>query len=191
MAIPLKNCMNFVLTTNKQDPVKLDADDRRYAILEVSEKLKGNHAYFTKLYRYLENPANIRAVYELLMDIDISKTNFQAERPITELYQEIKNMSVDKELLFLAHKVQGATTNIEFKGSEFYGEFIKWLHANGFYDFKPKNNLSFGHYMKKINGVHVERRSANSAYYILDYKILTIFLKNRGLQTNQLVFCET
>jgi len=191
MSIELLNCANFVLTTNKHDPVKLDADDRRYAVLEVSERLKGDHAYFSKLYRYLDNSDNIRSIYDLLMDIDISKTNFQAERPMTELYQEIKSMSIDKELLFLAHKVQGATTNIEFKGSEFYGEFIKWLHANGFYDFKPKNNLSFGHYMKKINGVHVERRSANSAYYILDYKILTIFLKNRGLQPNQLVFCET
>ena len=168
MAIPLKNCMNFVLTTNKQDPVKLDADDRRYAILEVSEKLKGNHAYFTKLYRYLENPANIRAVYELLMDIDISKTNFQAERPITELYQEIKNMSVDKEILFLRDKM-GCTQNQQiFRASDFYQDFRSWLSDNGFTDYKAKDAIRFGMYMKKVNGVSVERRTANIAYYIID-----------------------
>jgi hypothetical protein len=168
MAIPLKNCMNFVLTTNKQDPVKLDADDRRYAILEVSEKLKGNHAYFTKLYRYLENPANIRAVYELLMDIDISKTNFQAERPITELYQEIKNMSVDKELLFLRDKIEGVQSQQIFRASDFYQDFRSWLSDNGFTDYKAKDAIRFGMYMKKVNGVSVERRTANIAYYIID-----------------------
>jgi hypothetical protein len=168
MAIPLKNCMNFVLTTNKQDPVKLDADDRRYAILEVSEKLKGNHAYFTKLYRYLENPANIRAVYELLMDIDISKTNFQAERPITELYQEIKNMSVDKELLFLRDKIEGVQSQQIFRASDFYQDFRSWLSDNGFTDYKAKDAIRFGMYMKKVNGVSVERRTANIAHYIID-----------------------
>ena len=168
MAIPLKNCMNFVLTTNKQDPVKLDADDRRYAILEVSEKLKGNHAYFTKLYRYLENPANIRAVYELLMDIDISKTNFQAERPITELYREIKNMSIDKELLFLRDKIEGVQSQQIFRASDFYQDFRSWLSDNGFTDYKAKDAIRFGMYMKKVNGVSVERRTANIAYYIID-----------------------
>jgi hypothetical protein len=168
MAIPLKNCMNFVLTTNKQDPVKLDADDRRYAVLEVSDQLKGNHAYFTKLYRYLENPANIRAVYELLMDIDISKTNFQAERPITELYQEIKNMSVDKELLFLRDKIEGVQSQQIFRASDFYQDFRSWLSDNGFTDYKAKDAIRFGMYMKKVNGVSVERRTANIAYYIID-----------------------
>ena len=191
MAIPLRNCMNFVLTTNKMDPVKLDADDRRYAVLEVSDKLKGNHAYFDRLYKYLDRPENIRAIYDLLRDIDISQTNFQAERPITELYQELKNMSVDKELMFLAHKTMGATTNREFKGSDFYIEFRQWLQVNGFTEYRPKNNLSFGHYMKKIEGVDVERRAGNSSYYVCRPLILNRFLEGKGLQLSSLGFCDT
>jgi len=168
MSIEILNCANFVLTTNKHDPVKLDADDRRYAALEVSDKLKGNHAYFSKLYRYLDRPENIRAIYDLLLDIDISSTNFQAERPITELYKEIKNMSVDKELMFLHHKVAGFERPQEFKGSEYYQDFREWLAVNGFSDYKAKDSIRFGMYMKKLSGVTVERRHANVSWYIID-----------------------
>jgi phage/plasmid-associated DNA primase len=170
MSIELLNCANFVLTTNKHDPVKLDADDRRYAVLEVSDRLKGNHAYFSKLYRYLDNSENIRAIYDLLMDIDISKTNFQAERPMTELYQEIKSMSIDKEILFLHHKMGGAQKQQIFKGSDYYQDFRGWLSDNGFTDYKAKDAVRFGLYMKKVNGVTIERRTGNSSYFIIDPK---------------------
>ena len=172
MSIELLNCANFVLTTNKHDPVKLDADDRRYAVLEVSERLKGNHAYFSKLYRYLDNSENIRAIYDLLREIDISKTNFQAERPMTELYQEIKSMSVDKELLFLHHKMGGAQNQQIFKGSDFYQDFRGWLSDNGFTDYKAKDAVRFGLYMKKVNGVTIERRTGNASYFIIDPKYI-------------------
>jgi hypothetical protein len=168
MSIELLNCANFVLTTNKHDPVKLDADDRRYAVLEVSDKLKGNHIYFSKLYRYLDRPENIKAIYDLLSEIDISGMNFQAERPITELYQEIKNMSVDKELMFLHHKVAGFERPQEFKGSEYYRDFRDWLAENGFTDYKAKDAVRFGLYMKKVSGVIVDRRAGNAAYYVID-----------------------
>jgi hypothetical protein len=168
MSIELLNCANFVLTTNKHDPVKLDADDRRYAVLEVSDKLKGNHTYFSKLYRYLDDPENIRAIYDLLRDVDISSTNFQAERPITELYQEIKNLSIDKELMYLHHKVDGFERPQEFKGSEYYHDFRAWLAESGFTDYKAKDSVRFGLYMKKVSGVTVDRRSGNAAYYVID-----------------------
>jgi hypothetical protein len=170
MSIELLNCANFVLTTNKHDPVKLDADDRRYAVLEVSDRLKGNHTYFSKLYRYLDNPENIRTIYDLLMDIDISKTNFQAERPMTELYQEIKSMSIDKELLFLHHKMGCAQNKQIFKGSDYYQDFRGWLSDNGFTDYKAKDAIRFGLYMKKVNGVTIERQTGNASYFIIDPK---------------------
>lgn len=168
MSIELLNCANFVLTTNKQDPVKLDADDRRYAVLEASNTLQGNHEYFRELYTYLADAANIRAIYDLLRNIDISDTNFQAERPITELYQEIKNMSVDKELMFLHHKVAGFERPQEFKGSEYYQEFRMWLAENGFTDYKAKDAVRFGLYMKKVPGVTIDRRAGNVAWYVIN-----------------------
>ena len=123
-----------------------------------------NHAYFSKLYRYLDRPENIKAIYDLLSDIDISGTNFQA----TELYQEIKNMSVDKELMFLHHKVAGFERPQEFKGSEYYQDFRTWLAENGFTDYKAKDAVRFAMYMKKVAGVVVERRTANVAWYTID-----------------------
>jgi hypothetical protein len=116
----------------------------------------------------LDRPENIKAIYDLLSDIDISGMNFQAERPITELYQEIKNMSVDKELMFLHHKVDGFERPQEFKGSEYYQDFRGWLADNGFTDYKAKDAVRFGMYMKKVAGVTVERRTANVAWYTID-----------------------
>ena len=169
MTIELLNCANYVLTTNKHDPVKLDDDDRRYAVLEVSKAFKVNRAYFDDFHKsYLADPANIRAIYEFLMAVDISETNFQAERPITDLYMEIKSLSIDKELIFLKHRVAGFERTQEFKASEYYQEFREWLAVNGFTDYKAKDAIRFGMYMKKTPGVTVERRAANVAWYTID-----------------------
>ena len=186
MAVPLRNCMNFVLTTNKMDPVKLDADDRRYAVLEVSDKLKGNRAYFDRLYKYLDRPENIRAIYDLLQGIDISQTNFQAERPITELYQELKNMSVDKELMFLASKVAGSMQpRVEFVGSELYQEYRLWLTTNGFMDYKAKNNVAFSLYIKKVEGVSIEHGARRAATVACDAQRVTNFARLKGFDVSK------
>ena len=170
MTIELLNCANYVLTTNKHDPVKLDDDDRRYAVIEASKEFKGNHEYFNDFYNYLADSGNIRAIYEFLKAVDISGTNFQAERPITDLYKEIKSLSIDKELMFLHHKVAGFEKPQEFKGSEYYQDFRAWLAENGFTDYKAKDAVRFGLYMKKVTGVTIERKTGNAAYYVIDPK---------------------
>ena len=96
MRCTLNNCCNFVIIHNKPDPVKLDSDDRRYAVLECSNKFYKNVEYFQEFRKYASEPGNIRAIYDHLMGIDISQTNFQAERPMTDIYKRVKSLSVDK-----------------------------------------------------------------------------------------------
>ena len=77
-------------------------------------------------------------------------------------------MSVDKELMFLHHKVAGFERPQEFKGSEYYQDFRTWLAENGFTDYKAKDAVRFGLYMKKVSGVTIDRRAANTAWYVID-----------------------
>jgi hypothetical protein len=167
-SVELPNCANYVMLSNKNDAVKIDQDDRRHAIFEPSEKYKQDPVYFNELYAYIADKANIRAIYEFLRDLDISNVNFQAERPITELYHEIKNMSVDKEIVFLNHKVAGFEKPQEFRSMDYYQDFRIWLAENGFSEYKPKDTTRFGMYMKRVPGVTIERRTANVGYYVID-----------------------
>ena len=43
------NVANFIFVTNNAYPVKIESGDRRYLVLKVSGKYKGNYDYFTKL----------------------------------------------------------------------------------------------------------------------------------------------
>jgi phage/plasmid-associated DNA primase len=88
----IDNYMNFILMTNNDFTIKLEKEDRRYAVFEVSKSKAGDYEYFNKLARCfnnrnadvffsyvmdLKNPANIRDIPEtenrkLMMEANIS-----------------------------------------------------------------------------------------------------------------------
>jgi hypothetical protein len=41
-------------------------------------------------------------------------------------------------------------------------------HLKGFTDYKAKDAVRFGLYMKKVSGVTLDRRAGNAAYYVID-----------------------
>ena len=181
MRCTLNNCCNFVIIHNKPDPVKLDSDDRRYAVLECSNKFYKNVEYFQEFRKYASEPGNIRAIYDHLMGIDISQTNFQAERPMTDIYKRVKSLSVDKELLFIYHKVQKAVTEtIRIKSSDMFDDYHDWVVSCRFSDYKPKNKQTFKPSIDKIQGVKVETGHAGSYTWVIDCREVVKGIEEQG-----------
>lgn len=182
-SVSLLNCSNYVMTTNRYDPVKLDSDDRRYAILEC-KNFERKPDYFDKLHDYIEEPENIRAIYEFLCDFDTNSINLAKDRPASELFNDIKALSVDKELLFIASKVGNVNptaTEVVYSGKDIYFEYLGWLKTNGYTDYKPKNKNAFGMYVKRIPGVSVDRNNGNGSKYIINMSTLRPFLSKNNL----------
>jgi len=172
------NCSNFIITTNNSEPVKIETDDRRYALLGCSNKLVNNHDYFDRLSKYWEKPENRWAVFDALMDIDITQIDLKKDRPVNAMYNEMKTLSADKELLFLSQLMNDK--KVEHKN--LYQTFTQWIQTNGFVGYTPRNSISFGKYILKIDGV--TSRQSNGTVYIFDHKAVGEYLTKKGVKVD-------
>lgn len=49
----IENVSNFIIVTNDNNPISIEVGDRRYVVLDVSDKMKNNVDYFNKLFASL------------------------------------------------------------------------------------------------------------------------------------------
>jgi hypothetical protein len=75
--IMVKNFKHVILSSNEDWPVHLDADDRRFFVLRVSEAHKDDHAYFAAIQDQLDNGGYEALLHDLLNE---DLTNFNPRR---------------------------------------------------------------------------------------------------------------
>merc|ERR1712196_550913 len=51
----IKSYHRFIITTNKEEPIKTSKDDRRNLIIRASDEKCGDKTYFTRLYKHLKD----------------------------------------------------------------------------------------------------------------------------------------
>lgn len=81
-------CMVYA-ATNNFTAFNPSRDDRRMAIFTCDASHANQAAYFDPLIEDLNNPKVIRAIYQDLMEVDVSEFNPSAARPITEAFTEL------------------------------------------------------------------------------------------------------
>lgn len=96
------------ITTNKSNPIPIDvkSGDRRYIVFQTTVfylHAKYGSKFWEKLIKHFERPDFIACLYDDLMSIDISKTNWKGERPITTAYLEMCKLYTPVEVLFFEH----------------------------------------------------------------------------------------
>jgi energy-coupling factor transporter ATP-binding protein EcfA2 len=186
-SIPMHNITSYVMVTNSDEPVRLEASDRRYMIAVCKPDLIGKFEYFKELHSYLDDPKNIRAIYDFLMGYDISMvTNLARDRPITQAYKDNKMISADKELLFLASLIP-TLPKPQMKTNVIYLQFKKWAMEFGGVSeekFLGRNIISFGIYLKKIPGVVFSSDPSHGSKITFDKNVLTKHLVGCGIDVN-------
>lgn len=81
----VNNLCRFFFTTNNPDSIPIGQDRaRRYYPLKCSSELAGNAGYFKELYRYMEDPANIRAIYDYLMAFPLDDVDWENDRVVED-----------------------------------------------------------------------------------------------------------
>jgi hypothetical protein len=100
--ITVRNLANFFGTSNFNRPVKLSKSDRRYVLDEMPDTFVGDKPYWKKYHVWLNNPANIWALYQFLLKRDLTKVDF-SDRPITETFLDVQRSCLPMEIKFLEH----------------------------------------------------------------------------------------
>jgi phage/plasmid-associated DNA primase len=97
--IPVRNFRHVILSSNEDWPIHLDADDRRFLVLQASEKHKEDRAYFLAIKQELENGGYEALLYDLLHE-DVS--NFDPRQlPANSNSFAIKMRSADSAHRYL------------------------------------------------------------------------------------------
>ena len=127
-AYDIRNQANMLLTSNQQNPVQIDPQERRFVVFECNASKKGDTEYFQKLAAHLERDDVARAFFQHLRDFDVRPyTPFQSHRPQTEAYAAMQQRNIPLFYKFLSaqadHKL--GTSGLEQVSQEFHERFLR------------------------------------------------------------------
>ncbi len=130
--ITMTNFARLVFTTNNILCAKITDNSRRYVIFETSNDKIGDSDYFNSFATYMQDPRNQKAIINYLREIDIKRTNWILERPITETYNALKSLCADPILKYMCHVWEKNRTHYEILkiASELHNEYLDFLKDN-------------------------------------------------------------
>jgi hypothetical protein len=160
--IVLENFARLLLTSNSDVPYKVIQSDRRFVIFECSSEKVGDLEYFDGLCDYANDLANVRAVYEYLLAVDLTGVHLTKDRPKTEAYLGIQKNTVKAEYKFLEYIVKQRLHEryndkiIAFKAMDFFCEFTRFLQLTKcqFQITSTKFGANMTNIMKEIKSIN-------------------------------------
>jgi hypothetical protein len=174
--ITLNNYARFIFTSNNNTPVKIGNTDRRFNVFKSScDHIKLKDKYFGPLVKCMNDIEVQQIFYQYLMNIDIKGFNFEAQRPITELYKDIQLTTKPKIVLFIEHLLNNHKLKEEYKSSILFKSFQDYLITFGFGDYKT-NITKYGRSIKLIDGI--EKKKSYCIKIYIDKKKVLKYLKN-------------
>jgi len=101
--IQIDNHCNFICTTNHVHTIKLEADDRRYAVFETSGRYAKNYDYFDKLVYVMQDCGEEagNSFYQYMLNYPESEMVNLRNIPMTKVKQDMINMSKINPVRFM------------------------------------------------------------------------------------------
>ena len=152
---------HFIITSNKENPIKTQRGDRRKLIIRSSDELIGNTKYFVKIYALLDDENFVRTCYEFFKNYDLSNY-IEKTIPETEYQNDLKELSITAPEQWLNDFVLENQDEIEMTltSQDVFTDFRRWCITNNKkYDTTP---LSLGVKITnlRINGVSKKKTNA-------------------------------
>ena len=99
--VEVMNCSRFLFTTNESIPLAVDDNDRRYGMIECSDKYCLNFEFWIDFYKnVVEDQGIIKGFFNTLMERDVSNRDWMSF-PQTELRSEMIKASLHPIIYFL------------------------------------------------------------------------------------------
>jgi hypothetical protein len=127
------NVCRIVMTTNEPDPVKLEESDRRFVIINPSNRLHAKGLqWWADIQEQLKSSAFLGTVGRMLETLDISFWNPRV-MPMTEYKKELHEMSKQNEEMFfeaLVHDAEHAPAS-DLRPEDIYAVYKQWWYKQG------------------------------------------------------------
>lgn len=168
------NIGNYIIVSNHRDSVVIENNDRRYQVLECSDKYANDTEYFARVRRVLQlgndykgkmDAAN--SFYTYLMNYKDKVDLFKIVN--TPLREEMKERSLPNSVKFVKEyqeKLDSLESNLgmehlyKMRASELYQKYKDWAITNGE---KVMTNTKFG---TDITNVVDKMRKNDGSYYV-------------------------
>jgi hypothetical protein len=169
---------HYIITTNEENPIKTDKNDRRKVIIRSSNELIKNVDYFKKMYKIMENSNIIRTCLDYFKNHDISKFEHE-DKPSTEYHHDLQQMAItapQQWLMDFTISNMKEPKIIELIGSEIYNRFVLWCNANNKKYDTDASKLALKLTNLKIDGLNKGRHttSGNTKYFDIE-KLVKLF----------------
>lgn len=177
----VRDYTRLVVFSNNENIVKVEQKDRRWVIIKAWNMAfeKKAQSFFLELYKQLFKPEVIAKFKYELMNQDVDKYyNFQANRPQTIIYDDIKKANTPN-LIKWAYYISNEYPNKTFYATELtdlYNTWIKTQYENS----HQINNQSFGLNIKKYFYINnewigfVKKNQSKGSSYLITENIRTI-----------------
>ena len=196
-AYQVDNYCDYDMTTNNKHVVKItDGSFNRFFQVECSNHYKGNIEFFNDYIANIENnPIAIRQIYEGLMNFNIKAIiptgNFQNDKPLTEVEEEIKEQNRDNIILFLEDYCRDYIRNdkrdkFEIKRYanqklfEMWGDWLKKCNINAYLT-KQKFGMKLMDINKNIFKDDTIKKDKSNGITYIDTQKLTSYFKLEDL----------
>ena len=173
-----KNHIAWVFLANCKNPVTVSATDRRFCAIECCNKYANDPKYINPLLAEIESGKYDRLFYDYLMQQDISKINFTADRPITQFFKDLQEINVPVTAKFLDYYLsRSEKDDIIISNMELYGEYKAWLEANGYEKYNT-NTTRFGLDIKEYDGIEKKKMKKGISILIDKNIVMAYLVKN-------------
>ena len=196
-AYQVENYCDYDMTTNNKHVVKItDGSFNRFFQVECSNHYQGNVEFFNDYIANIENnPIAIRQIYEGLINFDIKAIiptgNFQNDKPLTEVEEEIKEQNRDNIILFLEDYCRDYIRNdkrdkyevkryANQKLFEMWGDWLKKCNINAYLT-KQKFGMKLMDINKNIFKDDTIKKDKSNGITYIDTQKLTLYFKLEDL----------
>lgn len=189
----INNCSRMIFFTNNDYGVKIEQSDRRFVVMECATDFMNNTTYFNTLLKAFNTEAMVTNLYLFLKHRDITNFDSTNQRPVTQLYLEMKTATLPQETRYFIGRYDtwssyvDTTPIITKKGKEHYDDYTFWC-ANLPYEHKPIAELTF---IKRLNDNSKNEfitkcKKEDTTYYKIDVANLGVFVKKNTMEYEEI-----
>lgn len=172
--IVLDDYKRMIGTTNKSVPVNIPQSDRRFVLVNSSEKRVGDTAFWDNVFRELAKPETKHAYHYHLLNKDISNFNIRI-RPTTDFYKEVKQTLRPYHASYFQSvlEMNSEAESLSWNARDLFNE----MNAKTKF---PVSETKFGRDMKTYGDVFTKQRLTAGNRYNVDCVALRTFIEKMG-----------